>query len=142
MLTDYPLTPQDYTLKSLDEVPQTGNAEYLKEFPVLGGSGDTVPEVRPRCDPGMGVMDVPGGKWVIGDTFLRRYYSIYDDDRGLVGFAKSIHPDEAAGEAPTDAAAESNAKAADVGPCGLLAAFVPCVRPKALGRRQRVQSFL
>ena len=26
-----------------------------EEFPVLGGSGDTVPEVRPRCDPGMGV---------------------------------------------------------------------------------------
>lgn len=25
----------------------------------------------------------------------RRYYSIYDDDHGLVGFAKSIHPDEA-----------------------------------------------
>ena len=30
----------------------------------------------------------------------RRYYSIYDDDRGLVGFAKSIHPDEAATETP------------------------------------------
>ena len=44
-------------------MPQTGNAEYLKEFPVLGGSGDTVPEVRPRCDPGLGVMDVPGRKW-------------------------------------------------------------------------------
>ncbi|CAJ1380592.1 unnamed protein product [Effrenium voratum] len=95
VLTDYPLTPEEYTLKSLDEVPQTGNSEYLKEFPVLGGSGDTVPEVRPRCDPGLGVMDVPGRKWVIGDTFLRRYYSIFDDDRGLVGFAKSIHPDEA-----------------------------------------------
>ena len=25
-----------------------------EEFPVLGGSGDTVPEVRPRCDPGLG----------------------------------------------------------------------------------------
>ncbi|CAK8999207.1 Pepsin II-4 (Pepsin A) [Durusdinium trenchii] len=94
VLTDYPLTPEEYTLKSLDEVPQTGNSEYLKEFPVLGGSGDQVPEVKPRCDPEMGVMDVPGRKWVIGDTFLRRYYSIYDDDRGLVGFAKSIHPDE------------------------------------------------
>lgn len=100
VLTDYPLTPQEYTLKSLDEVPQTGNSEYLKEFPVLGGSGDTVPEVRPRCDPGLGVMDVPGRKCVIGDTFLRRYYSIYDDDRGLVGFAKSIHPDEATASSP------------------------------------------
>eukprot|EP00438_Fugacium_kawagutii_P033426 Skav234312 [mRNA] locus=scaffold1944:190945:195133:- [translate_table: standard] len=84
VLTDYPLTPEeiqldqhlmgfitsDYTLKSLDEVPQTGNSEYLKErrrwrvyhhvcepreFPVLGGSGDTVPDVKPRCDPGLGV---------------------------------------------------------------------------------------
>jgi len=107
VLTDYPLTPEDYTLKSLDEVPQTGNAEYLKEFPVLGGSGDTVPEVRPRCDPGLGVMDVPGRKWVIGDTFLRRYYSIYDDDRGLVGFAKSIHPDEAVSTSGAEAKADT-----------------------------------
>lgn len=95
MLTDYPLTPPEYTLRNLDEVPQTGNAEYLKEFPVLGAGTDKVPEVRPRCDPGLGVMDVPGKKWVIGDTFLRRYYSIYDDDQGLVGFVRSIHPDEA-----------------------------------------------
>ncbi|CAE7181981.1 ctsD, partial [Symbiodinium microadriaticum] len=54
VLTDYPLTPQEYTLKSLEEVPQTGNAEYLKEFPVLGGASDAVPQVRPRCDPGLG----------------------------------------------------------------------------------------
>lgn len=142
VLTDYPLTPQEYTLKSLEEVPQTGNAEYLKKFPVLGGASDAVPEVRPRCDPGLGVMDVPGRKWVIGDTFLRRYYSIYDDDRGRVGFAKSVHPDEAAQEAPPPATPADSAKAASLGPAGLLAAFVPCVRQKAPRRRMPHASFL
>jgi len=143
VLTDYPLTPQEYTLKSLDEVPQTGNAEYLKEFPVLGGAGDAVPEVRPRCDPGLGVMDVPGRKWVIGDTFLRRYYSIYDDDRGLVGFAKSVHPDEAAQEGPPAVTpTEGDAKAASFGAApNFLAAFAPCFRSK-VKPRPATNSFL
>eukprot|EP00931_Biecheleriopsis_adriatica_P102229 TRINITY_DN77226_c0_g1_i1.p1 TRINITY_DN77226_c0_g1~~TRINITY_DN77226_c0_g1_i1.p1 ORF type:complete len:518 (+),score=93.16 TRINITY_DN77226_c0_g1_i1:173-1555(+) len=140
-LTDYPLTPQEYTLKSLDEVPQTGNAEYLKEFPVLGGSGDKVPEVKAHCDPGLGVMDVPGQKWVIGDTFLRRYYSIYDDDRGLVGFARSIHPDEAV-ELPASTVGLSTGasqpgaatKAASMETS--LCLLAPCVRLK---RRRQVQ---
>merc|ERR1719188_1321631 len=91
---DYPLKPKEYTLRNLEEVPNTGDSGYFKEFPVLGQGGQA-PEMEPHCEPGVGVMDVPGSKWVIGDTFLRRYYSIYDDDRGLVGFIRSIHPDEA-----------------------------------------------
>merc|ERR1712113_692177 len=90
---DYPLTPEEYTLRTIDEVPNTGDTGYFKEFPLLG-KGGVAPQIQSRCEPGIGVMDVPGRKWVIGDTFLRRYYSIYDDDRGLVGFARSIHPDE------------------------------------------------
>merc|ERR1711879_724171 len=62
-------------------------------FPVLG-QGGKAPDIKDRCEPGIGVMDVPGKKWVLGDTFLRRYYSIYDDDKGLVGIVRSIHPDE------------------------------------------------
>ncbi|CAK8995153.1 Pepsin II-2/3 (Pepsin A) [Durusdinium trenchii] len=145
VLTDYPLTPEEYTLKSLDEVPQTGNSEYLKEFPVLGGSGDQVPEVKPRCDPGMGVMDVPGRKWVIGDTFLRRYYSIYDDDRGLVGFAKSIHPDEAVAKDPVSpdaAAAPDTRMQKDTQAAMLFPWAAPCWRVKGKKRSTSCRSFL
>lgn len=105
----YPLTPEEYTLRSLEEVPNTGDSETVGEFPVLGTSKAKSPEVQNRCEPGFGVMDVPGRKWVLGDTFLRRYYSIYDDDRGLVGFVRSIHPDEAPAPAapPPDASKAS-----------------------------------
>eukprot|EP00392_Amoebophrya_sp_AT5.2_P006214 g6224.t1 len=44
----YPLTPQEYTLADVDE------------------------EDKPVCELGFGGMDVPGRKWVLGDTFLRR----------------------------------------------------------------------
>merc|ERR1712130_535700 len=93
-IVSYPLKPQEYTLRSIEEVPGAGDFGYYKEFPVLGGKDAKAPEVRSFCEPGIGVMDVPGSKWVLGDTFLRRYYSIYDDDRGLVGLVRSIHPDE------------------------------------------------
>jgi len=45
------------------------------------------------CELGLGSMNVPGRKWVIGDTFLRRYYSIYDDreDVPKIGFIRSLH---------------------------------------------------
>jgi hypothetical protein len=88
----YPLTPHEYTLRSWDEVPNTGDNGYFKEFPFLGHGKE--PQVKPHCEPGIGIMDVPGKKWVLGNTLLRRYYSIYDDDRGLVGLVRSIHPDE------------------------------------------------
>ncbi|CAD7948527.1 unnamed protein product [Amoebophrya sp. A25] len=70
-LIRYPLTPQDYTLANIND--QTD---------------------QPECELGFGSMDVPGKKWVIGDTFLRRYYSIYDDDQHRVGFVRSVHPGE------------------------------------------------
>lgn len=88
----YPLTPEEYTLRSWDEVPTAGNDGYFKEFPVLGQGKE--PKILPHCEPGVGIMETRGNKWVLGNTFLRRYYSIYDDDRGQVGFVRSLHPDE------------------------------------------------
>lgn len=89
---DYPMTPDEYTLRSWDEIPNSGDNGNFGEFAVLGKGKE--PEIKPHCEPGVGIMDVPGKKWVIGDTLLRRYYSIYDDDRGLVGLVRSLHPDE------------------------------------------------
>lgn len=125
-VVSYPLTPDEYTLRTLEEVPGSGDTGYLKEFPILGGDGATAPDITNRCDPGIGVMDVPGRKWVLGNTFLRRYYSIYDDDHGAVGFVRSIHPDEAVPtHPPASASTPSRAGAAALlGP----AALVPWMR--------------
>ena len=51
----YPLTPDEYVLKDVGE-------ENADKF----------------CEQGLGILDIPGKKWILGDTFLRRYYSIYD----------------------------------------------------------------
>ena len=67
----YPLTPREYNLQTMN---------------------DTTDDID--CELGFGSMDVPGRKWVIGDTFLRRYYSIYDDDEGRVGLVRSWHQGE------------------------------------------------
>lgn len=94
-VADYPLKPEEYTLRTLEEVPDNSSNGFLREFPILGGGGAKAPEVRSRCDPGIGVMETSGDKWVIGDTFLRRYYSIFDDDHSRVGLVRSVHPNEA-----------------------------------------------
>lgn len=131
----YPLTSEEYTLRSWDEIPNTGDNGYLKEFPFLGHGKE--PEIKPHCEPGVGIMDVPGKKWVLGDTLLRRYYSIYDDDRGLVGFVKSLHPDENTAPTPaealpsdvaTDVVAANVAQSSMASPLDLVAGIAACQR--------------
>jgi len=111
----YPLTPDEYTLHTQEEVPDTGKSDFWDNFPLLG-KGGTSPEVHDRCDPGIGVLDVPGRKWILGDTFLRRYYSIFDDDRHVVGLVRSLHPEEPlpVTTAPSSAPASMAAQAANL----------------------------
>jgi len=58
----------------------------------LKGS-DYVLEVQGTCISSFTPMDiiVPGGSlWIVGDVFLRRYYTVFDYERHAIGFAKSV----------------------------------------------------
>ncbi|XP_068129325.1 cathepsin E-B-like [Hyperolius riggenbachi] len=47
-----------------------------------------------ECSSGFLALDVDNGQgpmWILGDVFLRRFYSVYDRGNNRVGFAKAIH---------------------------------------------------
>lgn len=62
---------KDYTLTAKDYILQTSESSCLSAF-----TGLDIP-------PPMGPI------WIVGDVFLRKYYTIYDLGRNAVGFAKS-----------------------------------------------------
>ncbi|KZT05507.1 endopeptidase [Laetiporus sulphureus 93-53] len=61
-------------------------------YPLKGT--DYILEVSGTCMSAFTGMDIqmPGGGslWIVGDVFLRRYYTVYDLGRNAVGFAKSV----------------------------------------------------
>jgi saccharopepsin len=66
---------------------------YLGGVPYPLKSTDYILDVQGTCISSFTGMDInlPGGSslWIIGDVFLRRYFTVYDLERNAVGFAKS-----------------------------------------------------
>ncbi|KAG6917888.1 hypothetical protein DXG01_000497 [Tephrocybe rancida] len=72
-------------------LPDLGFTFGGKHYPLKGS--DYILEVQGTCMSSFQGLDinVPGGAlWIIGDVFLRKYYTVYDLDRNAVGFAKSV----------------------------------------------------
>ncbi|KAJ2228115.1 aspartic proteinase precursor [Coemansia sp. RSA 1722] len=65
---------------------QFGGKEYALD------AEDYVLNVQGQCISGFMGMDIPeplGPIWIIGDVFLRKFYSVYDLGKNRVGFAKA-----------------------------------------------------
>ncbi|KAK7470604.1 aspartic proteinase precursor [Stygiomarasmius scandens] len=60
-----------------------------KPFPIK--ATDYILEVQGTCISSFTGLDMPNGLqlWIVGDVFLRKYYTVYDLGRNAVGFAKA-----------------------------------------------------
>ncbi|CAO3625692.1 unnamed protein product [Cunninghamella blakesleeana] len=76
-----------YTIdcSKVDSLPEFCFVFAGKDF-CLSGS-DYILNVQNQCISSFTGMDIPGGLWIVGDAFLRKYYSVYDLGNDRVGLA-------------------------------------------------------
>ncbi|KAF9510842.1 hypothetical protein BS47DRAFT_1373240 [Hydnum rufescens UP504] len=72
------------TVSTLPDVVFTFND---KPYPLSGS--DYILSVQDSCISAFSPMDTANDLWIVGDVFLRRYFSVYDLGRNAVGFATS-----------------------------------------------------
>jgi len=75
------------TVPTLPDLTFTFNG---KGYPLKGS--DYILNAGGTCISAFTGMDIPvpgGSLWIVGDVFLRRYFTVYDLGRNAVGFAKS-----------------------------------------------------
>ncbi|EMD40732.1 hypothetical protein CERSUDRAFT_44393 [Gelatoporia subvermispora B] len=83
-----------YTVEC-EKVPDLPDLTFTfdgKDYPLKGT--DYILEVQGTCMSAFTGLDInmPDGSqiWIVGDVFLRRYYTVYDLGRDAVGFAKAV----------------------------------------------------
>lgn len=85
--------PSIYTVdcSKIDELPDVEFIFSGKPF-ILSGNDYIIGNKNDKlCISAFTAMKTPGNIWIVGDAFLRKYYSIYDAGNDRVGFATAIH---------------------------------------------------
>jgi len=81
-----------YTLPC-DKVPSLPELSFFfnkQRYPLRGS--DYILNIQDTCISAFQGLDIPGlNIWIIGDVFLRRYYTVYNLEKNAVGFAEARH---------------------------------------------------
>jgi cathepsin D len=65
------------------------------EFYVVRSRDSSGPERH--CKPGFMALDVPeprGPLYILGDIFMRKFYTVFNRDMSSIGFAEAVHPQD------------------------------------------------
>ena len=76
--------------EKVDDIPEITWTIDGKDYPVPGK--DLVISAAGTCLFAMMGMDFPkpGPQWILGDVFMRKYYTVFDYEEERVGFAKAV----------------------------------------------------
>jgi len=87
-----PTITGQYTIdcEKVDDIPEITWTIDGKDYPVPGK--DLVISASGTCLFAMMGMDFPkpGPQWILGDVFMRKYYTVFDYEEERVGFAKAV----------------------------------------------------